>query len=409
MNIFLDSNVLYKDPFLIKGFNRTLGRLARHEDVKLYISKVVYSEVIRGHKSFIEEEIKVANSSFKKISPYLDTERDDFVLDIKLEDLLQDFEERYTNFQNEEKLEIIDFDADVLEHIVEIDMYEKQPFIKKQQFENKGGDIVRYSKKEIRDAIIWYSYQIFIKKNNLENCYFISNNTNEFGDTGARATPEVQPYPLHPVLIGDTNVPAYKTTKGFIIHNDEQIKALFRDTNALILSEELYDKVQEELREGLAEELVNQFFEEQISSYTSDIFWDKQPEDIHDDYFMGGYVSPTTDCIITEVSLNEVEIYGDEITISVDVNLEYDVEIYLYNPAYDDKDEKYQYYNTDTLTVTENLTFVIPVDTETNIDEENFSFKDFIEGIQPSNLNIELIDWSNDGHDDMFPDEPDYE
>jgi len=409
MNIFLDSNVLYKDPFLEKGYNKTLNRLAKHEDVKLFISKTVYMEVLRGHKDFLEEQLKAANNALKKLIPYLDEERQKFIFDVNLEDLLEDFKNKYDALQNEQKLEIIDFDGDVLEHIVEIDMYEKNPFIKQQEIVNKGGETVRYSKKEIRDAIIWYSYQVFIKKNNLENCYFISNNTNEFGDIGAKKSPENQPYSLHPELSKKNNIIAYKTVKGFLAHNDQQVKELFKDIHTQILSEELYEKIKEELEDGLAAELVNKFFTEQIFSYTFDFLSNKQPENIHPDYFMGGYVDPSMDGIITGIRLNEVEVFGDEITVAVDVDVEMEVEIYLYNPVYDDKDERYQYYGTDTVKVVESAVFVIPVETEKELDEENFSLRDYIEDTEPDNLNIEVIEYSNINHTDMFTEEYEYE
>ncbi|PEM81026.1 hypothetical protein CN558_13520 [Bacillus wiedmannii] len=75
MNIFLDSNILFKDPYLEKGLNKTLNRLARHEDVKLFINKVVYMEVLRGHKTFLENEIKSVNTALKRMNPYLNSEK----------------------------------------------------------------------------------------------------------------------------------------------------------------------------------------------------------------------------------------------------------------------------------------------------------------------------------------------
>lgn len=410
MNIFLDSNALYKDPFLRKGYNKTLNRLARHEDVKLYISQVVYKEVLRGHRDFLEKELKAANSAFKKIAPYLNDEKQKFIIDVELEELLREFENKYKNLQEEEKLEIIEYDADVFEHVVEMDMYEKNPFIKKQEFENKGGDIVRFSKKEVRDAIIWYSYQEFIDKNDLDGCYFISNNTKEFGDNGANKTPEDKPYALHPELSEKTNLIPFKTVKGLLAHNDEAVKEFFDDIHIQI-SEKLSEVVEEELEEGFAAELVTKFLPEQISSFTHDFLRNKEPESIHKDYFMGGYVDPAMDGEITDIRLNEVEVYGDEITVAVDVDVEMEVEIYLYNPVWDDRDEKFEYYGTDTVKVEESIVFVIPLGEVADINEENFSLRHHIEGIELelSNVNIEVTEWTNIDHTDMFPDEYEYD
>ncbi|WP_375089155.1 PIN domain-containing protein [Peribacillus sp. RS7] len=405
MKIFLDSNPIYRDPFLTKGYNQILNKLARHEEVKLYISKVVYKEVLRGHKDFLEEELKAASNALKRVSPYLDAGEQVFIVDAKLEDFLQDFKNRYNNFQLDNKMEIIDYDADVLEHIVEMDMFEKNPFIKKMEITNKNEEIVRVNKKEVRDAIIWYSYQEFIEKNKFEDCYFISNNTKEFGDTGANNSPKNVPYPLHPELAKSNNIIAYKHVQDFLAHNDSKIKELFTDIHTQILTEDLSENIEEELEDGLAQELVLKYFTDQIFSETRDFLSEKQPDDLHSDYFMGGYVDPSLDGEISYIELKEFEIYGDEITVSVIADVEVPVDIYLYNPVYDSKDEKFQLYSTDTIKVEENLVFVIPIDSEKEIDDKNFSLRLYIEGIDPSNLNVDFLQWENIDHTDMFPDD----
>jgi len=409
MNIFIDSNIIYRDPFLTKGFNNVLNRLAKHEDVTLFISKAVYMEVLRGHKVFLEEQLKAANKIHNKISRYLIEDKQNFTIDIKLEDLLQDFENQYLQLQEEAKLKIIDFDKDVLEFVVEIDMYEKSPFIKKNEVQNKSGEMIPYKKKEIRDAIIWYSYQVYIKNNNLDNCYFLSNNTNEFGDENAKDIPNNEPYNLHPELNTDLSIIPYKTTQGFLTHNDEKVKELFKDINELILSEELSEKIEEELNNGFAEELIDKYFKEQILSETQNFISNKQPDDIHDDYFMAGYIDPNVSSDILNVQVAEIELYGGELTVALDIEVDADVDVYLFNQGYDDRNEKFQYYATDTIKVEESIIFIIPINTEKELIEETFSLKEYIGDVEPNNLNIEFLQWTNTNHRNMFDIEPDFE
>ncbi|QEL82651.1 DUF4935 domain-containing protein (plasmid) [Bacillus sp. JAS24-2] len=409
MNIFIDSNIIYRDPFLTKGFNNVLNRLAKHEDVTLFISKAVYMEVLRGHKVFLEEQLKAANKIHNKISRYLIEDKQNFTIDIKLEDLLQDFENQYLQLQEEAKLKIIDFDKDVLEFVVEIDMYEKSPFIKKNEVQNKSGEMIPYKKKEIRDAIIWYSYQVYIKNNNLDNCYFLSNNTNEFGDENAKDIPNNEPYNLHPELNTDLSIIPYKTTQGFLTHNDEKVKELFKDINELILSEELSEKIEEELNNGFAEELIDKYFKEQILSETQNFISNKQPDDIHDDYFMAGYIDPNVSSDILNVQVAEIELYGGELTVALDIEVDADVDVYLFNQGYDDRNEKFQYYATDTIKVEESIIFIIPINTEKELIEETFSLKEYIGDVEPNNLNIEFLQWTNTNHRKMFDIEPDFE
>ena len=88
MHIFLDTNAIYKDPFLQKGKNRILLQLAKHNDVHLYISKTVYSELLRRHRVFVESELKAANEAISKISPFFRKNRDEVTLNVKAEDLI---------------------------------------------------------------------------------------------------------------------------------------------------------------------------------------------------------------------------------------------------------------------------------------------------------------------------------
>lgn len=411
MNIFLDTNVFWKDPFLNKGKKAILLRLAKHEDVKLFINETVYEETLRGHKKFLDKEIKSIADSIQKIRSFLDARRDKFEAEIKIENLINDFHIHFNELQSEEQLKLIDYDSDVLGYIVEMDAYEKAPFIQKQEVVDKKGEKISFSKKEIRDAIIWYSYKVFIEKNDLENCHFISNNAKDFGAEGSKKTPKEQPYDLHPSISKDMNVTAYKTIHDFLTYNDDKVKELFKnkDFHSKILSEDLIEQIEDELKNGLAEDLVRKFLIEQISEETESFLAGMEPEDIHEDYFMGGYVSPSMYGNITGIRFQEVNVYGDMITVAVDIDIEVDVEIFLYNPVHDSREDKFQHQATDTVKIEESVVFLIPTVRENELDIENFSFREYIEGTEPENLNIEFISSTNIDHNSMFPEDEEYE
>ncbi|KQL21238.1 PIN domain-containing protein [Cytobacillus solani] len=401
MNIFLDSNAFYKDPFLIKGKNRILLSLAKHDDVKIYINDTVYEEIFRAHKNLLEKEINIISESFAKINTFLEIAMQKFEIDVDLDVVLQVFSSRFVEIQDAEQMEIIPYDGDVLKYIVEIDMYEKAPFITKTEMKNNKDQKITITKKEIRDAIIWCSYQVYIKKNNLDDCYFISNNTREFGDDEAKKSPVEQPYNLHP-KISNNNLIAYKTVHDFLVHNDEKVKDLFYELHSIELSEKLFDKLYEELNEGLAEELVTKLFTEEIISEAQQHLSDFQTNDIHDDYYMGGYVSPSMYGQVNNIQLIEVDIYGGNITVAVDLEVEMDVEVYLYNPAHDDRNDKFYHAATDTMEVQESVIFLIPINVDNELDEDTFSLKEYIKGTEVGNLNVDIIATKNIDHTDMF-------
>lgn len=401
MNIFLDTNVFFNDPFLRKGKNRILIKLAENEDVKLFINKTVYMEVLRAHRTYLEKELKNAHDAYKKISPFLIKDDQTFILEVKIDDLIDDFEAHFAKLHDEGQIEIIEYDSEVLEKIVELDMYQKEPFIKKREILNDKGEKISFNKKEIRDAIIWYSYQIYIEKNHLERCYFISNNTKEFGVPGSSKIVE-EPYTLHQEIIGSTTPTAFKTVHDFLTYNDDKIKELY----VQLLSDDLYEIIVEDLEQGLAEELILTYFTEEILSETQRILSNQQPENLHDDYFMGGYSEPSSiGNNITSIKLKDVDIYGDDITVAVDLFVEMPVDIYLYNPVHDDRSDKFQYQATDLIKVEESVVFLIPIDTGKELDVTNFWLRDYIKGNKPRNLDVKFVDLENIDHEDMFSEE----
>lgn len=344
MNIFLDANVIYKDPLFKNVKNKILLMLAKHEDVKIYMSKAVHSELLRAHKVYLEENVKNIQLAQVKLGPYLNKSRDTLDTNISIDNLVGDLESYLEELQSEEQLVIVDYCGKVLERVVEMDMFEKSPFIKKKVLSNKEAVV----KKEIRDAIIWFSYEEFILDNDLESCFFISNNTKEFADASIYDKSEVaQPYTLHPSLKEKVDVIAYKSVHDFLTHKNDMVQELFKDEklHAIILTTDLFKTIENELLDGYLADLVRQNFNDEIFENARSYLTRLEPSDIHKDYYMTGYVDSNFDVgEIENIGLVNIESYGDSIAITAEASIELDVEIYIYNPVYDTKDEKYSYF-----------------------------------------------------------------
>ena len=51
MQVFLDANILYKDPFLKTGYLSLLKRLAKDGHIQLFISESAYKDVLHHFQS----------------------------------------------------------------------------------------------------------------------------------------------------------------------------------------------------------------------------------------------------------------------------------------------------------------------------------------------------------------------
>lgn len=56
MNIFLDSNILFPDPFFKENFARNFLKTIKEINGKIFISNVVYQEVINNYKRELKKE-----------------------------------------------------------------------------------------------------------------------------------------------------------------------------------------------------------------------------------------------------------------------------------------------------------------------------------------------------------------
>lgn len=187
-NIFLDSNILYDDPYL-KSINKFLLDLSQQDKINLHISKVVIQEVLETYKGRIKKEIDQFKRSKNLLLKLSRLDFDD--KKIERDVLVNELEEYYKKLEHSKIANIINIDETIFSSIIDHIVFKKPPF-----FNNKN---------ELKDSLIAFSYVHYAKNNELENCIILTNNVKDFGDSDGIFHPNL--FEIHPfVLIEDIKI-----------------------------------------------------------------------------------------------------------------------------------------------------------------------------------------------------------
>ncbi|AJO60806.1 PIN domain-containing protein [Bacillus sp. YP1] len=228
MNFFLDTNILFSDPFLRNNHNKQLIEMVRmslqmdrefiedtgydseflHERSKIYISSVVYAETKNKYFEKIDELFSHFEQFNDGIKDYMGTEKE-AISPYTKEQCQQQFDQYYDELRQEGIIEILEPHDNLMKDLIERAINRKAPF-----FDGK-------KKNEFRDAVFWLTYSSFVKENRLENCYFITNNVNDFFDITCIDSSSV----LHPELLKDCdNFILYRSIKD-LVNKDERFNS----------------------------------------------------------------------------------------------------------------------------------------------------------------------------------------
>ena len=166
MNIFIDTSILYSNP-LWKGvyYSRVL-EVSKNKRAKILISRIVLKELRYNFEKKIQKElsdVKKSNTFFKDNL----TKFQEFEIPNK-ESCLSDFDKFYDDLESSFNINILEYSEDLLNPILERAIKREKPFSEK--------------KTELKDAIIWLTYSKYVNNNNLEDCFFLTENCNDFCD-----------------------------------------------------------------------------------------------------------------------------------------------------------------------------------------------------------------------------------
>lgn len=380
MNIFVDTNILYKDPFLLRGKNIILKELAKADEVKIFLNKAVVDEIKRGDKVFFEKNLK----EFQKISNNLNKNITDLTKHVKfllsIEEYEQQFDDEINKLIKSNFVEITPYDEDTMEKIVKLDMYKTPPFFE----EGK--------EKSVRDAIIWYSYNRYIQRQELEECYFISHNTKDFAKNHEEAKKSGnKSYELHPNINEGAFISAHKSVEDFIEAYKERVKGIFAENDLDVVTAQTLRIIDSQIPEILP------LISEQIADATENILVseiDKMSPPGIDASFLSGYVADNGYFgeLLDELELQNVISYGSRIVATVEFTYNKELDVYVYNAVRDRGEEQYSFVGSVPLIsqVKANITWKI-IDAVTLLENNEFDIKDIIVCREPEDIEVEIV------------------
>ncbi|CAF1775668.1 PIN domain-containing protein [Bacillus subtilis] len=251
MNFFIDTNVLFSDPFLKNNEGKRLIDMVRmslhmdretiertgynseflHERSKIYISSVVYAETKNKYFEKIDELFSHLEKFDDGIKVFIESE-EGVKPPYTKEQYQQQFDQYYDELQQEGIIEILHPYDDITKPLIDRAVNKKPPF-----FNGK--------KNEFRDFVIWSTYSSFVKENNLENCYFITNNVHDFFDPDCKDQ-------LHPELLKEYDkFIVYKSFKELNI--DKRVKGHYD------MHTEIYYHLEKNKKKQATYDLLNKF------------------------------------------------------------------------------------------------------------------------------------------------------
>ena len=235
VNIFVDTNILYDDPFL-QGNNKFLLDLALRDEVKIYFSEIVIkeaSEILKKRLREIIHDYKVNQSKLKKISrlplnsPGLERSL-----------IVDDFNAFIKDLELKRKIQILSTTTDNLNLALQDLLDKKAPFFN--------------DKNELKDCLIWYTYAKYATNKGLNKCILLTNNYRDFGDRKGEIHPNLSSLKNNFKLI--RSIENLKIELGEIpvlteseISNNSlaqiKIKEIFQETHIDVLIDHLNDAI----------------------------------------------------------------------------------------------------------------------------------------------------------------------
>jgi predicted nucleic acid-binding protein len=319
MNIFIDTSILFSDPFWKEIFSSQLIDIVRDKRINIYLSEVVLRELRHNFEKNLDKDLfdlrKLNNSLKKNLRRFRTIELP------QKEKCLQDFDSYYEEFVKYSNVKILKCEDKYLQPILDRAIKREKPFTE--------------TKTELKDALIWLTYSEFANNNDLKDCFLLTANCTDFCD------PELlkqKKFELHSDLKKDCD-------KFKIFTN---IKEIYKSNSDYL------DKPKVEFKQWIESENID-------NSYVFNLLWEYEGDSIsseiqshieniefHDLFEdshliqLGGYID-TGNIEWNECKDIEIEIVSDYAIISGVVVVYAEIQGFGYNSVRDPGDEKYPF------------------------------------------------------------------
>ena len=309
MNIFLDTSILYPDPFWKKNFFEGFKNIVvKDKKINVFISNIVLLELQHNYRKILQEQISKLSVINDKINDYNIVVSAKASIDV--EESVKRFDAFYRKLIEEKTVTILDYSNDFLPEILDRAITRKKPFTK--------------NKTELKDCVIWLTYFKYAEDHKLNDCILLTNNTSDFCDSKKT---EEDNFSVHPEL--------QKDSKRFRIY--ASLKELIQKEWG---KEQNFD-------EDFVLNLIMDNFTNAITKKIEQEYERLEPYDIVvDDEFVLGYVSP--ECFeIFEVDNIVVNVFDGKHMISGEVLVGVEINIYEYNSVRDPGEDSHRFYRED--------------------------------------------------------------
>ncbi|MBU5214948.1 PIN domain-containing protein [Heyndrickxia oleronia] len=318
MEVFLDSNIIYSDPFMESIYAQQLLKLAEYDFITIYMSSVVVDEIKSNYRKQINKEFGQLKKNIEILSKHTFQNIEVYVTLNKEQDyLIQEFDGFYKDLFERKLIHVLDYSNNILPELVNRSISRVKPFTDKKQ--------------EFRDAIIWLTYTNYAKENSLVDCHFITNNKSDFLEDGN----------IHKDLLKDSSdFVFYNSYKEFFSDNNKDLEYVRSEVLSYWTDELKY------MQSDIFDRISYDYYDK-IEIETSD-FVDRNADyiTINHELSSRGSLEPSGIDLI-EINDYNVSLINNDIIISGSILVNQQFEIYEYNPLYEPGDEEYYYSSSD--------------------------------------------------------------